>query len=38
MVTFSVERNCPRPKELFRQMPSSLGELTVQSEIRTFWP
>src|SRR5690348_10045779 len=37
MVTFSVGRAYPRAKELFRHMPSSNGELTVQSDIRTFW-
>src|SRR5579859_4843380 len=36
MVTFSVGLAYPSPKELFRQMPSSKGELTVQLETRTF--
>src|ERR1700722_3444367 len=34
--TFSVGLNIPSAKQLFRQMPSSYGELTVQLEIRTF--
>src|SRR5580692_5436510 len=37
IVTFSVERNRPSPKERFRQMPSSHGEFTEQFDILTLW-
>src|SRR5678815_3655211 len=36
MVTFSVGFAYPSPNELFKQIPSSKGELTVQLETRTF--
>src|SRR5205823_344933 len=36
MVTFSVALANPRPKELFKQMPSSKGEFTEQSDTCTF--
>src|SRR5579863_9606861 len=36
MVTLSVGRAYPSPKELFKQIPSSHGELTLQFEMRTF--
>src|SRR5665213_169335 len=36
MVKFSVDRAYPSAKELFKQMPSSNGELTEQLETFTF--
>src|ERR1700688_3849728 len=36
MVTWSVDRAYPSPKELFKQIPSSQGELTLQFEMRTL--